>query len=145
MNCSSAAIQPITKASQLGKAAGLGDLETVELVPPIEIGNRVWVDTNKNGIQDASENGLDGVSVKLTCGSDEATTTTANGGQFYFSSIPGSNATFMDAGENCVLSMDKTQTALQGYGLSPANADNQTDNVRCKRIFVTRMVILTGK
>ncbi len=114
--------------ANFGKAAGLGDLETVELVPPIEIGNRVWVDTNKNGIQDASETGLDGVSVKLTCGSDEATTTTANGGQFYFSSIPGSNATFMDAGENCVLNMDKTQTALQGYGLSPANADNQTDN-----------------
>lgn len=111
-----------------GKAAGLGDLETVEIIPPVEVGNRVWVDTNKNGIQDGAETGLDGVTVKLKCGVDEATATTANGGQYYFSSIPGSNATFMDAGESCVLSVDTKQVVLADYALTAADADGKTDN-----------------
>lgn len=114
--------------ANFGKAAGLGDLETVEIIPPVEVGNRVWVDTNKNGIQDGAETGLDGVTVKLKCDADEATTTTANGGQYYFSSIPGSNATFMDAGESCVLSVDTKQVVLADYALTAADADGKTDN-----------------
>ncbi|MEN9500892.1 MAG: hypothetical protein RI964_177 [Pseudomonadota bacterium] len=111
-----------------GKAAGLGDLETVEIVPSIEVGNRVWLDTNKDGIQDGGEVGIDGVDVTLKCGADEKTLATANSGQFYFTNVAGGNATFMDAGENCTIRVDSQQVALIGKALTVANADNQTDN-----------------
>lgn len=48
-----------------GKANGLGDLEIISAPAPIEIGNRVWFDANANGIQDADENGIAGVTVNL--------------------------------------------------------------------------------
>ena len=68
-----------------GKANGLGDLEFIVPEQPIEVGNRVWTDTNKNGIQDAGEAGIDGVTVLLFEGTTQVgTTTTANGGQYYF-------------------------------------------------------------
>ena len=44
-----------------GKAAGLGDLELVCEAAPIEIGNLVWIDIDKDGIQDADEEGIDGI------------------------------------------------------------------------------------
>ena len=111
-----------------GKAAGLGDLETMEIVPSIEIGNRVWFDQNKNGIQDGGEAGIDGVDVTLKCGADTKTIQTANGGQYYFSNVAGGNATFMDSGESCTLSVDGQQVALTSRALTTANADGQTDN-----------------
>ncbi|HRR09859.1 MAG TPA: hypothetical protein PLO56_14310, partial [Rhodothermales bacterium] len=37
------------------KQNGLGDLEALSLPAPIEIGNRVWLDTDNDGIQDAGE------------------------------------------------------------------------------------------
>lgn len=48
---------------------------------PGSISNLVWYDLNANGIQDASEPGLDGVTVRLLDTSDNelATTTTVNG------------------------------------------------------------------
>ncbi len=48
-----------------GKNAALGDLEVLSDAPSIEIGNRVWLDTNSNGIQDAGEQPIAGVKVEL--------------------------------------------------------------------------------
>ncbi len=48
-----------------GKVSGLGDGKLMCDVPPIEIGNRVWFDDNRNGIQDAYERGIAGVRVAL--------------------------------------------------------------------------------
>ena len=48
-----------------GKNAALGDLEALCDTPPIEIGNRVWQDTNSNGVQDAGEAPIAGVKVEL--------------------------------------------------------------------------------
>ena len=48
-----------------GKNAAIGDLEVLCDSPPVEIGNRVWQDTNGNGIQDAGEAPLAGVKVEL--------------------------------------------------------------------------------
>ncbi len=52
------------RLSKIGKSNGLGDIETMEAVPPVEIGNRVWMDSNGDGIQDANESGI--ANVKLT-------------------------------------------------------------------------------
>lgn len=71
-----------------GKANGLGDLEILCAPQPIEIGNRIWIDKNKNGIQDANEIGIDGVTVTLcdSIGTPLAAIETGSGGQYYFSS-----------------------------------------------------------
>ncbi|NJN34723.1 MAG: hypothetical protein HC817_11200, partial [Saprospiraceae bacterium] len=67
------------------KANGMGDVELLCALAPIEIGNRVWLDTDKDGAQDANEAGIDGIVLKLYEGTTEVgTTTTANGGQYYF-------------------------------------------------------------
>ncbi len=75
-----------------GKMGGLGDIELLSQAAPIEIGNRIWLDTNSNGIQDAGENGIPGVSVELRSGASViATATTAADGAYYFSSATGTD------------------------------------------------------
>ena len=43
------------EAKQFMEANGLGDLELLCDQAPIEIGNRVWLDLNGNGVQDPDE------------------------------------------------------------------------------------------
>ena len=116
------------KPDLFGKGTGLGDLELLCDPAPVEIGNRVWLDQDGDGIQDAGESGIDGVTVKLACGTDEATATTANGGQFLFTNKTGGNATFMGYGESCVLKVDSSQSVVKAYQLATANADGVTSN-----------------
>lgn len=78
------------------KANGLGDLEALCPAAPLEIGNRVWRDTDGDGVQDPGETGLDGVTVELyRDGVLVGTTTTANGGQYLFND---SNVNLNNAG-----------------------------------------------
>ena len=82
-------------AGSFGKAAGLGDTKALCDPAAIEIGNRVWFDDNRDGIQDAYEPGIDGIVLTLhdmeNGGNSMATQTTHDGGQFYFnnSTVPG--------------------------------------------------------
>lgn len=117
-----------SEVATMAKSTGLGDIEITGDIPDIEVGNRIWLDTDKDGIQDGDETGLDGVDVRLICGADTATTTTANGGQYYFSNAAGGNATFMDNGESCVVQVDNAQPAIGNRKLSLQNADGVTDN-----------------
>ncbi len=110
----------------MAKGTGFGDIELMTAPAPVEVGNRVWLDDDHDGIQDAAEAGIDGVQVTLTCGTDTATVTTANGGVYGFSSV--GNAVFMDAGESCTISIPSGQALLSTYNLTTANADNITDN-----------------
>ncbi|MEM1121850.1 MAG: SdrD B-like domain-containing protein, partial [Bacteroidota bacterium] len=75
-----------------GKNSGLGDVELMCQLPPIEIGNYIWEDTDGDGIQDACESGLEDVRVELysVAGVLLAFDTTDAKGQYYFSN---SNAT----------------------------------------------------
>jgi SdrD B-like domain len=80
---------PITAAAngQFGKAAGLGDVEITAEIPPIEIGNRVWLDANKNGIQDPGESPISNVSIQLYAADGTTllgSTTTNSNGLWYF-------------------------------------------------------------
>lgn len=74
----------------LGKAAGLGDLELVCSAAPIQIGNRVWIDSDSDGIQDGGESGVQGVTVSLyTSGGVLITSTTTDAnGLYYFTVDP---------------------------------------------------------
>ncbi|MCB9450391.1 MAG: hypothetical protein H6672_03075 [Anaerolineaceae bacterium] len=69
-----------------GKSNGLGDLEAVCGLQPLEIGNRVWEDLDQNGRQDPNEMVLAGVTVSLydATGVLIATTVTNAVGEYYF-------------------------------------------------------------
>ncbi|MDD5392160.1 MAG: SdrD B-like domain-containing protein [Thiothrix sp.] len=112
----------------MGKGTGFGDIELLSDTPPVEVGNRVWLDKNNNGIQDADEVGIDGVDVKLVCVSGNVTATTANGGQYVFSNATGGNAASMKSGESCTIQVDSSQAALKTYTLTKQDADTVTDN-----------------
>ncbi len=74
------------------KAGGIGDLEVMSLPSPLEIGNRVWLDTDNDGIQDAGEAGISGVQVQLIkSGTTISTATTDTNGNYYFSSATGTD------------------------------------------------------
>ncbi|MCA0230654.1 MAG: DUF11 domain-containing protein [Bacteroidetes bacterium] len=87
--------EPVTGTTNtaLGKAIGLGDLELSGELAPIEIGNRVWQDTDADGFQDAGELGLANVKVILCDAGGvkiDSVLTDANG-NYYFSSATGTN------------------------------------------------------
>ncbi|MEY4927049.1 MAG: hypothetical protein RI894_1485, partial [Bacteroidota bacterium] len=78
-------VYPPRTAPNAGKGNGLGDVELLNPPAPIEIGNRVWTDTNKNGVQDADEAGISGVAINIyKVGTQVGTTTTAADGTWYF-------------------------------------------------------------
>lgn len=71
----------------LGKAGGVGG--SLLLMPdpePIEIGNRVWNDTDADGVQDSGEAGISGVTVRLYNSSNAlvGTAVTDANGEYYF-------------------------------------------------------------
>ncbi|MBI1761341.1 MAG: carboxypeptidase regulatory-like domain-containing protein [Acidobacteria bacterium] len=106
-----------------GKAAGLGDLEVLCDAAPIELGNRIWNDLNRNGIQDANEAGRAGVTVQLFKGGQlVGTTTTSATGQYFFNADNVSGGVVPNMAYE--IRVNKAQQALTSTGLSPANADN---------------------
>jgi hypothetical protein len=86
--------QLVFHQATVGKAAGVGGLAALCDLPPLEIGNRVWYDTNKNGIQDAGEKPIAKVTLNLYLAGGTTpvgTTTTDSAGEYYFNSsnVPG--------------------------------------------------------
>jgi len=69
-------------SSRMGKAGGVGDVELLEEPPKTYcLGDTVWYDDDKDGIQDAGEKGVANVKVTLNTG---ATTTTDANGKYKF-------------------------------------------------------------
>ncbi|MBK6935630.1 MAG: carboxypeptidase regulatory-like domain-containing protein [Chitinophagaceae bacterium] len=97
----------------------------------LNIGNYVWYDKNNDGIQDANETGISGVSVKLYKDADgnnipdgaaAATTTTVAGGAYNFSGLtPGNYIVGITAPAGYAMGYTTTSSLL------PNNDDN-TDN-----------------
>lgn len=71
-----------------GKSSGMGDIEVLCDPAPVQIGDRVWRDTDGDGIQDAGEPGVAGVTVRLydAAGALVSTAVTDVNGQYRFSS-----------------------------------------------------------
>ena len=84
-----------TTGETFSKGNGLGEIVAVCTAAPIEIGNRVWIDSDSDGVQDPNETPLDGVTVQLFAPDGVTllgTATTAGGGQYYFSTAATGNA-----------------------------------------------------
>ena len=105
-----------------GKVSGLGDLVALCDAAPIEIGNRLWRDDNGNGIQDAGEPGIAGVTVRLydAAGALLGTAVTDASGNFGFSSGPGTSTSSVIYGIGGI----KPRTA--GYVLAADNVANSS-------------------
>jgi hypothetical protein len=104
-----------------GKANGLGDIIALCDSAPVEIGNRVWFDQDRNGVQDSGEQPLAGIAVQLfnpTTGQVIAEALTDAGGNYYFSNASGTSTTSalyglpISFGGTYVVRIDLTQSAI---------------------------------
>ena len=131
---SNPSLTPTPQIGTFGKAAGLGDLELSCAPAPIEIGNYVWEDTNADGVQNPTEKGIDGVVVELVKGGVKiATTTTQNGGQYYFTGDGSPNQVWENTGDKVLPAMEYcvrialTDNALGTSIPTSANSDDSTN------------------
>ncbi|MDX1414746.1 MAG: SdrD B-like domain-containing protein, partial [Candidatus Promineifilaceae bacterium] len=126
-----------------GKNNGLGDLEVFCEAAPLEIGDRVWLDSNGNGIQDPGEPPLAGVSVQLYAPDMTtllATAVTNATGNYYFSNgvsgpLNGQHAVYgvdglrpNTAGYKLRIDMTQPVIANNDYVPTTPNADGHIDN-----------------
>ncbi|WP_436698097.1 SdrD B-like domain-containing protein [Nocardioides sp. BYT-33-1] len=79
----------VTAGGAFGKGQGMADLEVLCDLAPLQIGNRVWMDPDRDGIQDPDEQPIPGVTVNLydATGGLVATTVTNARGEYYFDSL----------------------------------------------------------
>ncbi len=98
------------------------------------VGDRVWLDTNANGLQDAGETGINGVTVQLLDSANNvvATTTTAGDGNYTFGNLAAGTYTVkivaatLPAGVAATYDLDGIATANQATFTLAAGA-NRTD------------------
>jgi protocatechuate 3,4-dioxygenase beta subunit len=107
------------------------DVTIVVNATTYSLGNRVWVDTNNNGLLDTGELGKDGVTIQLidvttgsaTNGTVIATTTTTSGGYYRFDSLPAGDYIVQIAASNFT-----TTGTLSGFTSSgPTEASPNSD------------------
>ena len=99
-----------------GKTNGLGDIESLCSEAPFEIGNRVWLDNDGDGVQDGGELGIGGVTVRLlkADGTELDRTTTTSDGSYFFSSTNVVGLNPMTA-NGYKIDIPAGQTPLTGY------------------------------
>ncbi|HFU74945.1 MAG TPA: hypothetical protein ENK66_01735, partial [Arcobacter sp.] len=130
----------VNQANYMGKSGGVGDIEILKSSAPIEIGDRVWIDNNKNGLQDSNEPPISNVEIKLFENQTElATAYTNNDGTYIFSNDPFNtntdshkyNVTNLTANKNYTLMIPNVagsskQNALNSLTLTVANSNLST-------------------
>ena len=119
------------------KANGLGDLEAITSLAPIEIGNRIWNDLDNDGIQDAGETGIEGVTVNLynSAGDLVGTTTTDAKGEYYFNNdnVTQSNANGLEPNADYKIRLDNSVDftsggALENFNITTADANSNAND-----------------
>ncbi|GAA1097995.1 hypothetical protein GCM10009668_14180 [Nocardioides dubius] len=124
----------ISGASAFSKGQGMADMEVLCDFAPIQIGNRVWDDEDGDGVQDAGEAGISGVTVNLYEADGVtlvATTVTNSRGEYYFDSITDG----VDFNTDYVVRIDKPgdytgSGKLAGLGLSNEDSGTGPDQDR---------------
>nr|WP_241427146.1 SdrD B-like domain-containing protein [Macrococcus armenti] len=120
----------------------------IKETPVYDLGDKVWFDEDKDGIQDANESGIEGVTVTLTKpdGTTVTTTTDANG-NYIFTDLP--NGDYVVTFETPV-GMDPTKVnvgddALDSDGTSVKVTIKDADNMTIDSGFVKTQVVPTPK
>lgn len=138
------AVQMYTNTTErFGKAGGIGDIELLSDLAPTEIGNRIWLDADADGLQDPGETGINNVTIELWADTDGNTTvdtkvaetTTDTNGQYLFSqagtnaygetedwSFYGGDGDQVDSNTAYEIRVDMTQGSLNTFGLTNHNA-----------------------
>jgi uncharacterized repeat protein (TIGR01451 family) len=134
----------------LGVMSVLGCKDSITVVAPIcnipvgSIGNFVFVDTNKDGKQDASEVGVNGVKVYLlnAAGAKIDSTITAGGGKYLFSNLPAGtySVQFVKSSIPAIYSGFTTKDGITA-GTTDAN-DSDADATTGKTATVTLAPVL---
>ncbi|MFM2358758.1 MAG: hypothetical protein RLY16_751 [Bacteroidota bacterium] len=149
---------------QVSKTNGIGDIEFVTGVQPVQIGNLVWNDANGNGIQDAGENGIPNVAVILrspgldgqynTADDQTASTTTDANGNYHFDQ---SNFTLTDTrkpstwtavngilpGYDYRIEIDTAQIALVGFSFTQGNVSGVAEHLDNDGVYSGSLIIAT--
>jgi uncharacterized repeat protein (TIGR02059 family) len=88
LNVGSAWDQPGPNIGGFMKVNGMSDIEALCDLAPVQIGNRIWIDLDRNGIQDPGEEALSGVTVRLydSSGVLVGTAITDENGNYLFAS-----------------------------------------------------------
>ncbi|MEM7336750.1 MAG: SdrD B-like domain-containing protein, partial [Chloroflexota bacterium] len=113
-------------AQTFGKANGLGEPVLICSAAPIEIGNRVWIDDNRDGVQDPAEDPVPNVVMGLYDLTHTliATTTTDALGTYYFRSSTVPSLTFNMTYTVGVLDHNfDSGNPLDGYTITPADTN----------------------
>ncbi|WGX97266.1 SdrD B-like domain-containing protein [Nocardioides sp. L-11A] len=128
-----------TYPESFGKGNGLGDLDLLAASAPVQIGNRVWFDADKDGVQDADELPVPGATVTLldSTGAVVATTTTNAAGEYYFGGdgatyqvVPGASYTVrfdVSTADTSGLPGSPSTSAL-GYTTTDSGGDDSLDS-----------------
>ncbi|MEE9414314.1 MAG: SdrD B-like domain-containing protein [Acidimicrobiales bacterium] len=107
-------LTPALSLTTFGKANGLGDVEPLCNNAPVELGNRIWLDSDGDGIQDPGEPPIAGVTVNLYDGSAtlvSSATTDANGNySFVADDAPNVSTTPSQGAVSGGLSLSETYT-----------------------------------
>lgn len=124
---------------RFGKANGIGDLELLCDAAPLEVGNRVWEDTDRDGIQDPAEAPIAGVTVQLFLNNGAVATAVTNGsGEYYFVGGAGPdpnpndtvgvvNGAIVPNQSGYEVRIDPAQVALTNYNLTAADNDGSAN------------------
>ncbi|MYM26026.1 hypothetical protein GTP46_25690 [Duganella sp. FT135W] len=97
------------------------DLDAGIIIKQATVGDRVWEDSNGNGVQDSGEQGIDGATVQLkdSAGHVVGTVVTHDGGQYSFTVDPGTYSVSVTAPSGYVA----TGTAQGGNGATDSDVD----------------------
>jgi protocatechuate 3,4-dioxygenase beta subunit len=114
-----------------GKAAGMGDIEALCGTAPLEVGNRVWLDANGNGVQDPGEAPIAGVTVRLYAPNGTtvlATAVTDANGQYAFSNRTADENGVAIAFPGATTSTTGTVNAIPGFNPDTTGYSIRFDN-----------------
>lgn len=133
--------------NDFAKAGGLGDLEVLCENAPLEIGNYVWNDVNRNGIQDPNEQPIEGVSVSLfdtVSNSVVATAKTGIDGKYLFAS-EGVQNTEHASWDDPIVPGDDDPNDPYGIVLDPdSNLGNAVYGIKENRQYEVRFDVSTA-
>ncbi|MGN7886412.1 SdrD B-like domain-containing protein [Dyadobacter sp. 22481] len=118
------------QSGTFGKANGVGGLAVTSGLPGVVIGNRVWSDTNADGIQDPDEPGLPGIELGLWLGDSLMGTTLSDlGGHYLFDEENVKEAIQPNTLYQIKIKLDQPRLT-PGIGKSQSDAELDNDGIR---------------